>query len=280
PLFGIFFFSMLSVAVIIEGVFGLSFRGDPLMMIVAGSLLIIAYLAVGALMQLLMLNLATGLGLTGLIVSPAFGYAGVGFPILGMNAFAQAWSSILPLRWYMAVLFGQAARGLPVQDSAQSFAVLAGLTAAYSLFALLRLRKITQTFAPIKVKPELPQATQPSGIDGHFAAEWHRVLGIRGAFVLLVLAPLVYGVYYPQPYLNQILRKVPIAVVDNDLSELSRQIVETLDASGAVQVTLRARTLEEARAARDRGEVFAVVGIPPGAERDIFKGTTVHLPVY
>src|SRR4029078_10928744 len=149
-----------------------------------------------------------------------------------------------------------------------------------SLFALLRLRKITQTFAPIKVKPELPQPTQPSGIGGHFAAEWHRVPGIRGGFVLLVLAPLVYGVYYPQPYLNQILRKVPIAVVDNDLSELSRQIVETLDSSGALQVTLRARTVEEARAARDRGEVFAVVGIPPGAERDIFKGTTVHLPVY
>ena len=280
PLFGIFFLTMLSAALIIEGLFGLSFRGDALMMIAAGSLLIIAYLAVGALMQLLVLDLATGLGLTGLIVSPAFGYAGIGFPTLGMNAFAQAWSSILPLRWYMAVLFGQAARGLPVEDSAQSFAVLAGLTAAYSLFALLRLRKITQTFAPIKVKPELPQPTQPSGIGGHFAAEWHRVLGIRGAFVLLVLAPLVYGVYYPQPYLNQILRKVPIAVVDNDLSELSRQIVETLDASGAVQVTLRARTLEEARAARDRGEVFAVVGIPPGAERDMLKGTTVHLPVY
>ena len=51
------------------------------------------------------------------------------------------------------------------------------------------------------------------------------MLAIRGAFILLVLAPLVYGVYYPQPYLNQILRKIPIAVVDNDLSELSRRIV-------------------------------------------------------
>jgi ABC-2 type transport system permease protein len=59
------------------------------------------------------------------------------------------------------------------------------------------------------------------------------MLAIRGAFILLVLAPLVYGVYYPQPYLNQILRKVPIAVVDNDLTELSRSIVQTLDASGA-----------------------------------------------
>ena len=103
---------------------------------------------------------------------------------------------------------------------------------------------------------------------------------IRGAFVLLVLAPLIYGLYYPQPYLNQILRKIPIAVVDNDLSELSRSIVQTLDASGAVSVAVRADTLAEARAALDRGEAFAVVGIPPDTERDVLKGTTAHIPIY
>ncbi|MGA7545373.1 MAG: ABC transporter permease, partial [Methyloceanibacter sp.] len=280
PLFGVFFFIMLTVSLIIEGLFGLPFRGDPMMMIAAGSLLIIAYLAVGALMQLLALNLATGLGITGLIVSPAFGYAGVGFPILGMNAFAHAWSAILPLRWYMAVLFGQAARGLPLQDSAEPFAVLAALAALYVLLALLRLRAISRTITGPASEPQPPAPAPSPGIAGAFAAEWQRVLAIRGAFVLLVLAPLIYGVYYPQPYLNQILRKVPIAVVDNDLSELSRRIVETLDASGAVQVVVRASTLVEARAARDRGQAFAVVGIPPGTERDVLKGTTVHLPVY
>jgi ABC-2 type transport system permease protein len=280
PLFGVFFFIMLTVPLIIEGLFGLPFRGDPMMMITAGSLLIIAYLAVGALMQLLALNLATGLGITGLIVSPAFGYAGVGFPILGMNAFAHAWSAILPLRWYMAVLFGQAARGLPLQDSAEPFAVLAALAALYVLLALLRLRAISRTITGPASEPQPPAPAPSPGIAGAFAAEWQRVLAIRGAFVLLVLAPLIYGVYYPQPYLNQILRKVPIAVVDNDLSELSRRIVETLDASGAVQVVVRASTLVEARAARDRGQAFAVVGIPPGTERDVLKGTTVHLPVY
>src|SRR5207237_1262503 len=78
-----------------------------------------------------------------------------------------------------------------------------------------------------------PSTAAPPGIGGAFAAEWRRVLRTRGAFILLVLAPLVYGFYYPQPYLNQILRKIPIAVVDNDLSELSRGIVQTLDAGGA-----------------------------------------------
>ena len=281
PLFGIFFVIMLSVVLVLEGMLGISFKGDVPMMVVAGSLLIIGYLALGALLQLLVRDLATGLGLTGLVVSPAFGYVGVGFPTLGMNAFAQAWSALLPLRWYMAVLMGQAARGLPLSDSARPFAALAALTTLYTLLAFLRLRAIARSTLRTAPAPEpAPTVTAPPGVGGAFAAEWQRVLRTRGAFIMLVLAPLVYGFYYPQPYLNEILRKIPIAVVDNDLSELSRGIVQTLDASGAVKVAVRADTLAEARAALDRGEVFAVVGIPPEAERDVLKGTTVPLPIY
>jgi ABC-2 type transport system permease protein len=281
PLFAIFFVIMLSVALILEGMLGISFKGDVPMMVVAGSLLIIGYLALGALLQLLVRDLATGLGLTGLVVSPAFGYVGVGFPTLGMNAFAQAWSALLPLRWYMAVLMGQAARGLPLSDSARPFAALAALTTLYTLLAFLHLRAIARSTLRTAPAPEpAPTVITPPGVGGAFAAEWQRVLRTRGAFIMLVLAPLVYGFYYPQPYLNQILRKIPIAVVDNDLSELSRGIVQTLDASGAVKVAVRADTLAEARAELDRGEVFAVVGIPPEAERDVLKGTTVPLPIY
>jgi ABC-2 type transport system permease protein len=281
PLFAIFLVMMLSVVLILEGLLGISFRGDVPMMVAAGSLLIIGYLALGALLQLLVRDLATGLGLTGLVVSPAFGYAGVGFPVLGMNAFAYAWGAMLPLRWYMAVLLGQAARGLPLYESARPFAALAALAVLYSLLALLRLRSLARSGSAIGPAPEPPPAAAaPRGIGGAFATEWRRVLATRGALILMVLGPIVYGFYYPQPYLNQILRKIPIAVVDNDQSELSRRIVQTLDASGAVKVAFRADTLVDARAAVDRGDAFAVVGIPPGTERDVLKGTTVHVPIY
>ena len=188
----------------------------------------------------------------------------------------------MPLRWYMAVLLGQAARGLPVSESAGPFAALAGLTVLYAGLALLRMRSVTRNrrfeTAGASEQPEIDGA--PRGIGGAFTAEWRRVLGMRAAFSLLFLAPLVYGVYYPQPYLNQILRKLPIAVVDNDLSDLSRQIVETLDASGALSVAVRARTLADARTAIDRGKAFAAVEIPAGTERDVLKGITAHIPVY
>jgi ABC-2 type transport system permease protein len=281
PLFAIFLVIMLMEPLILEGLLGISFKGNTPMMVIAAMLLIVGYLALGALMQLLVRDLATGLGLTGLVVSPAFGYAGVGFPILGMNAFALAWGAILPLRWYLAVLLGQAARGLPLYDSARPFAVLAGLAALYTLLAFLRLRAIAASTPRTAPEAEPPAASVPSrGLGGAFVAEWRRVLAIRGAFMLLVVGPLVYGLYYPQPYLNQILRKTPIAVVDNDLTELSRSIVQTLDASGAVSVVLQAETLAEARAALDRGDAFAVVGIPPETERDVLKGNTAHIPIY
>jgi ABC-2 type transport system permease protein len=282
PLFCIFFLIMLAEPLFLEGGLQIPFRGDVPLMVAAASLLIIAYLSLGALLQLLAGDLATGLGFAGLIASPAFGYAGVGFPTIGMNAFAQTWSAILPLRWYMAVLLGQAARGLPVSESAVPFAVLAGLAVLFAGLALLRMASVIRKgwFATVRPAEQPETEEAPRGVGGAFTAEWRRMLGTRSAFTLLFLAPLVYGIYYPQPYLNQILRKLPIAVVDNDLSDLSRQIVENLDASGALSVVVRARTLAEARGAIDRGQAFAAVEIPPDTERDVLKGITAHVPIY
>jgi ABC-2 type transport system permease protein len=181
PLFGIFLVIMLSVPLVLEGLIGISFKGDVPMIVIAASRLIAGYLALGALVQLLVRDLAIGLGLTGLVVSPAFGYAGVGFPTFGMNAFAQAWGAILPVRWYMAVLLGQAARGLPLSESARPFAALAGLAVVYALLSLLRLRVVARS-ATRKASAPAPIATAaPRGISGAFAAEWRRVLAIPGA---------------------------------------------------------------------------------------------------
>src|SRR5262249_56394703 len=195
PLFVIFSGIMFLVPLILEGFLGISFKGHVPMVLAGVSLLIIASMALGALLQLLARDLATGLSATGLILSPAFGFLGVGFPILGMNTFAQAWGVILPVRWYMAVLFGQAAHGLSVPDSAGPFAALAALAALYSLLAILCLRAFGPGLAerPAIAEPmsAMQAQTATRGIGGAFAAEWRRVLATPGAFGLLILAPLV-----------------------------------------------------------------------------------------
>ncbi len=119
---------------------GVSFRGNAVLTAVAATLLIIAYQMVGCLMQLLARNMAVGLSLTGIIVSPAFGFAGVGFPVLAMQDFPRAWGAILPLRWYIQILFDQATRGAALYFTAEPFAILCGITLVLASLVWLRFR--------------------------------------------------------------------------------------------------------------------------------------------
>jgi ABC-2 type transport system permease protein len=279
PLFGILCVMMVIVAAIIHEIFAVPFRGDAVLLGAAACLLLIAYLAMGALFQLLVRKLALGLSLTAIICSPAFGFAGIGFPILAMNGFSQAWGAVLPLRWYMQILFDQAVRGLPPSVSVQPFAIL-GLIATI-LFALAWLRLAAIARAPAAAAPApAPEVVKGYGVGAAMMAELRAALNDTGAFGLIVLAPLVYGVLYPQPYLGQLLRDLPIAVVDQDQTEVSRQLIQTLDSDEALRVVARADTLAEAQAILARREVFAIVAVPPGTEREILKGDRARVAAY
>jgi ABC-2 type transport system permease protein len=280
PYFGIFLVMMAVGLGIIHGIFEISFRGDPVLVGSAACLLIIAYLSLGALLQLLARNLAFGLSLTGIICSPAFGFAGVGFPVLAMSIFARAWGAILPLRWYIQILFDQAARGVPVADSAQPFMMLGGLAVVYFGLTWLRLRSVARH--PLRKPVKAPGQDRPGriGIVRAFTEEYGRVIRDRSAFSLIVLAPIIYGVFYPQPYLRQLIKDIPIAIVDDDSSDVSRTIIQAVNADEAVKVALRPTTLAEAQAALARREVFGILSIPAGTEREILKGDQARLPAY
>ena len=259
---------------------GVSFRGSAVLTAVSATLLIVAYQMIGCLMQLLVRNMAVGLSLTGIIVSPAFGFAGVGFPVLAMQDFPRAWGAILPLRWYIQILFDQATRGAAVQFTAQPFAFLCGITLVLALLVWLRFRALVRRglTVPEEVEPQLRPATP--GVVGAFVAEWRRTLGDRAVFSLFMLAPVLYAFFYPQPYLGQIVRKIPIAIVDQDHSELGRALIQALEAHDNISVALRASSYREAEDAILARHAFAILGIPPDTEKNVLKGTAARLPVY
>jgi ABC-2 type transport system permease protein len=280
PYLCIFLLMMMVGLGIIHGLFHVPFRGDAVMVAASACLLLVGYLSLGALFQLLVKSLPTGLVLTGIVCSPAFGFVGVGFPLLAMNAFAERWGSLLPLRWYIQILYDQAARGVPVQDSAHAFMVLAGLAGGYFILALLRLRSVA--FQPFSgaAEPPLPVAVGHLSISRGFTNEVTRILRDRGVFGLIVLGPIIYGFLYPQPYVSQLIRNVPIAIVDQDSSELSRNLVQALDAHEGVGIAIRSATLAEAEAALSRGEIFGIVSIPVGTQRDVLRGERARVPAY
>jgi ABC-2 type transport system permease protein len=281
PLFGIFMLMLVVDAGIIHGIFEVPFRGSSVIMGAAACLLVIGYLSLGSMLQLLVGDLATGMSLTAIFCNPAFGFVGVGFPLLAMGNFPRIWGDMLPLRWYMQILFDQAVRGLPGAASVEPFTILGALALGLFGLAWLRLRAIARRRAVRRLE-EVRGETQsrPFGMGTAMLAEMRRVLNDRGVFGFIVLAPVVYGILYPQPYLGEILRGVPVAVADQDHTELSRSLVQTLNADEAVTVAVSADTLAQAQEALARREVFAILGIPEGTEREVLKGNEARLPAY
>jgi ABC-2 type transport system permease protein len=279
PLFVVFFALLGIEAVILHAGFELPYRGNVPMMVAAAALFVVVYLSLAALLVLLVRDLALGLSLVAIIASPAFGYAGVGMPILAMSGFARAWGALLPLRWYQQILFDQAARGAPLAASAPAFAVLAAMAIGLFLLAWWRLSRLALDHRP-EVDERLPPDAPGRGVVGGFAGEWRRVLADRGVFSMMIIAPAFYGIFYPQPYLGQLVRKIPIAVVDDDNTELSRRLIQTLDADEAISVAIRAPALDVAQQALFDRRVFGILEIPPNTERDVLKGDAARLPTY
>jgi len=118
PLFALFLAFLGVEALVLHAGFGLSYRGSVLMIFVAAMLFILAYQSLAAVFVLVARDLTLSLSLVAIVSSPAFGYAGVGLPVLAMNGFAKAWGALLPIRWYQQILFDQAAIGSPVHASA------------------------------------------------------------------------------------------------------------------------------------------------------------------
>lgn len=281
PLFGIFILMMVAEACIIHGVFEVPFRGNSVITGAAACLLIIGYLSLGSFLQLLVRDLATGMSLAAIFCNPAFGFAGVGFPLFAMGDFPRFWGALLPLRWYMQILFDQAVRGLPATVSVEPFMILGGLAFALFTLAWLRLRAIASTSPARRAENSVAYSpVGPRGFTAAWTAELRRILNDRGVFGIIVLGPVVYGLLYPQPYLGQLLRRIPVAIVDQDHTELSRKLVQTLNADEAAEVAFRADTLAQAQDALDRRLVFAILGIPEGTEREVLKGNPARLPAY
>lgn len=113
-----------------------------------------------------------------------------------------------------------------------------------------------------------------------FRNELGRIFSLRPVVSVMVLAAAIYAVFYPQPYLNEALRKVPIAVVDQDRTQTSRELARLIDATPDVAV---ARVLPDVPTAQH--EVFArsiygIVLIPQHFERDLLHGRASPIALY
>jgi ABC-2 type transport system permease protein len=103
-------------------------------------------------------------------------------------------------------------------------------------------------------------------------AEVRQIGGRPGLMFMLAPFPLLLFAILAAVFHLGLPRDLPIAVVDQDRSTLSRQIVRMVDATPEVAVADEADSLGEGRRLLVTGKVYAVVLIPPRTERDVLSG--------
>lgn len=104
--------------------------------------------------------------------------------------------------------------------------------------------------------------------------------GDVGVLLLLVGAPVLYGFFYPWFYADEVVQRVPVAVVQQDSSGLARQTLRFAQASPRIAVTLVTGDEAQAQQALLRGEVMGYAVLPPDFKRKVVRSEKVVVPVY
>lgn len=105
---------------------------------------------------------------------------------------------------------------------------------------------------------------------------WHD----EGVVIFFIIVPIVYPLLYSWIYNNEVVREVPVVVVDQSHSALSRQFIRMCDASPDVRILSHASDLEEAKTVVKRQEAKGIYYIPGDFETSIYRMQPATISVY
>ncbi len=95
------------------------------------------------------------------------------------------------------------------------------------------------------------------------------------AIVLTIIGGVIlYSFLYPMPYANQSVSNLNITVVDQDQSDMSRDIAFKLDATPQISIARYDTSIDDAQKSLMRGDVKAILLIPKHFKRDILLQRT------
>jgi ABC-2 type transport system permease protein len=102
----------------------------------------------------------------------------------------------------------------------------------------------------------------------------------EGVIIFFIVVPLLYPLLYSWIYNNEVVREVPVVVVDDSHSSLSRQFIRQCDASPDVKIAYYAADLDEAKSLVSRQIVKGIYLIPSDFEERVNRMEQATVSVY
>lgn len=110
--------------------------------------------------------------------------------------------------------------------------------------------------------------------------EYRHIFTDGGVILVMIIALILYSTVYSLAYKNQVLRDIPIAVIDNSRTPSSRELISVFDAAPNIFVSYNPANMDEARALFYDHKVNGIVYIPDDYEKKIYRGEQVVVGVY
>lgn len=113
-----------------------------------------------------------------------------------------------------------------------------------------------------------------------FTEEIKNIYKDTGVMIIFFGAGILYPILYGFIYRNEVLRDIPIAVVNQNNSELSRDLVRKIDATPDLKVAYKVNTMKEAKDLFAKNDVHGIVYIPSSFSKDLCSGKQTHVFAY
>ncbi len=112
------------------------------------------------------------------------------------------------------------------------------------------------------------------------ANEYRTIFGDAGVLLILVFALLIYSTLYSLAYGPQVLRNVPIGVIDECRTPTSRELIRTFDAGPNTVVAYEPTGMAEARELFFGRKIYGIVYIPSDYEKNLLGGSQANVAIY
>ena len=110
--------------------------------------------------------------------------------------------------------------------------------------------------------------------------EMHRLTHQPMYFVLMVVLPVVSFAFFALLFNKGAIRNIPIAVLDEDHTTLSRKVAQMIDDTPTAMVAYDIQSMDEGERLMREGKIIAIVQIPAFFEKNILSNSQTHLENY
>lgn len=102
----------------------------------------------------------------------------------------------------------------------------------------------------------------------------------EGVLIFFIIVPLLYPLLYSWIYNNEVVRDVPVVVVDQSHTATSREFIRMFDASPDVKVAYYCNSIPEAKSVVGHQKANGILYFPEDFERTINRGEQAHVSIY